>query len=45
MFLFVLSENDLMQNFWLESGKIVKLVLLALFSCLVSMIILLDLFG
>ena len=45
MFLFVLSENDLMQNFWLESDKRVKPVLLPLFSCLVSMIIFMDLFS
>ena len=43
MFLFVLPENGLMQNFLLESDKMVKLVLLTLFSCVVSMIIFLDL--
>ena len=39
VFLFVLSENSLMQNFWLESDKMVKLVLLVWCSCLVSMIV------
>ena len=45
MFLFVLPENGLMQNFLLESDKMVKPVLLALCSCLVSMIIFMDLFS
>ena len=45
VFLFVLSENSLMQNFWLESDKMVKPILPALCSCLVSMIIFLDVFG
>ena len=45
MFSFALSENGLMENFLLESDKRVKLVLLALFSCIVSMIIFLDLFS
>ena len=39
LFSYALSENGLIQNFLLESEKIVKLVLLALFSCLVSKII------
>ena len=42
MFLFVLPENGLMQNFLLESDKRVKRVLFALFSYIVSMIIFLD---
>ena len=45
MFLFILSENGLMQNFWLESDKRVKPVMLALCSSLVSKIIFLELFG
>jgi len=45
VFSFALSENGLMENFLLESDKRVKLVLLALFSCIVSMIIFLDLFS
>ena len=45
MFPFILSENGLMQNFWLESDKMVKPILSALCSCLVSMIIFLDVFG
>jgi len=42
---YALSENGLMWKFLLESDKIVKLDLLALYSCLVSMIIFLDLFS
>ena len=38
-------KDYLMCNFLLESDKIVKLVLLALYPCLVSMIIFLDLFS
>ena len=45
VFPFILSENGLMQNFWLESDKMVKPILSALCSCLVPMIILLDVFG
>ena len=45
MFSFALSENGLMENFLLESDKRVKPVLLALLSCIVSMIIFLDVFG
>ena len=43
MIFYALSENGLMWKFLLESDKIVKLDLLALYSCLVSMIIFLDL--
>ena len=45
LFSYTLSENGLIQNLLLESEKIVKLVLLAFFSCLVSKIIFLDLFS
>ena len=45
MFSFILSENGLMQNFWLESDKMVKPILSALCLCLVPMIIFLDVFG
>ena len=45
MFPFILSENGLMQNFWLESDKMVKPILSALCSCLVSIIIFLNVFG
>ena len=45
MFSYALSENDLIQHFFLESQKIVKPIFLALFSCLVSVIIFLDFFS
>ena len=45
LFSYALSENGLFQNFLLECEKLVKLVLLALRTCLVSMIIFLDLFS
>ena len=45
LFSYTLSENGLLQNFLLESGKMAKPVLLALFSCLVSKMIFLDLFS
>ena len=38
-------KNGLMWNFLLESDKRVKPVLLPLYSCLVAMIIFMDLFG
>ena len=44
-FLMLYPKNGLMYNFFLESDKMVKPVLLVLYSCLVSMVILLDLFG
>ena len=45
LFSYALSENDLIQNFLLDSEKIVKPVLLALFSSLVSMVIFLGWFS
>ena len=45
MISYALSENGLMWNFLLESDKMVKLVLLALYSCLVSVVNFLYLFS
>ena len=45
VFSYALSENVLMYNFLLGCDKRVKPVLLPLYSCLVSMIIFLDLFS